>query len=150
MRSMILIPVSVSWGCVSCSSKVGGGRWIGQRSSASTAPRLSSGRPSTSKRRPSVFGPTGTAIRWSVSTPGTSPGRPSASAIVSVRPPLVPRRLRPACRAVLVYLDGVVDGRQLVGRELHVHHRADDLHHRAFSALRHCLPPRSNREQETG
>ena len=40
-----------------------------------------------------------------------------------------------------VYLHGVVDGGQLVGRELDVHHRADDLDHPSFRPFGHRLLP---------
>src|SRR3989304_212993 len=74
---MILRPVSSIWTCVSCSSKVGGGRWIDWRSPA-TSPRPSRGTPSTLKSRPSVPWPVGTAIGRPVSRglcpPGRAPG----------------------------------------------------------------------------
>src|SRR4030042_94326 len=47
--------------------------------------------------------------------------------------------------AVHRYLHGVVDGRQLVAGELHVHHRTDDLHNpslsHGFSPIRPPLRP---------
>ena len=62
MRSMTLMPVSSSSVDGDSSSNVGASRWIDIDLSASTGPRSSIGRPSTSMMRPSVLPPTGTMI----------------------------------------------------------------------------------------
>ena len=87
-RSITLMPVSSSSCDGDSSSNVGALRWIDISFSASTGPRSSIGRPSTSMMRPSVLPPTGTVIGLPVLTtviPRRSPSE-LPSAIVRTMP----------------------------------------------------------------
>ena len=88
---MTLIPVSrISW--VGARSEASGaGRWIGQRSSASTGSPLSIGSPSRLKMRPRVASPTGTVIGAPVSITLSPRCSPSVASIATVRTRSSPR-----------------------------------------------------------
>ena len=136
-RSMTLMPVSNSSVLGDSSANCGGSRWIGRRSVALTGPRPSIGSPSRLNTRPSVSLPTGTVTGAPVSRTSMPRSRPSVEprATQRTRPPprcccTSPR----GCRARLAgtvrrHLDveGVVDRRQVLLRELGVERRADDL-----------------------
>ena len=110
MRSITLMPVSSSSCDGDSSSNAGALRWIDIVFSASTGPRSSIGRPSTSMMRPSVSAPTGTMIGAPVLTTFMPRRRPSElpSAIVRTTP-------SPSCccdferEPDLVHLERVVD-----------------------------------------
>src|SRR5919198_4499239 len=88
---MTLIPVSkistVGWR----SEKLGGSRWIGQRSTSPGGSFLSIGSPITFHRRPSVASPTGTLIGPPVSTTSVPRARPSVESIATARTRSSPR-----------------------------------------------------------
>jgi hypothetical protein len=88
IKSITLMPVSSSSVDGDSSSNVGALRWIDISFSASTVPRSSIGRPSTSMIRPSVLPPTGTMIGLPVLTTFIPRRRPSElpSAIVRTTP----------------------------------------------------------------
>ncbi len=89
---MTLMPVSNIFSSVDCSSSVGAGRWIGQRSVPTTGRSgKSTGSPSTFITRPSVAGPTGIVIGWPRSTAVIPRCRPSVGFIATVRTRLSPR-----------------------------------------------------------
>ena len=73
------------------SSTLGAGRWIGQRSSASTSPALSIGSPSRLKMRPSVPAPTGTVIGPPVSRTRVPRASPSVASMATARMRSSPR-----------------------------------------------------------
>ena len=91
-RSITLIPVSSSSVVGESSWKLGGSRWIGQRSpsAGSLSPR-SIVSPSTLKMRPSVCSPTGTEIGSPVSTTSSPRERPSVESIATARMRSSPR-----------------------------------------------------------
>src|SRR5919202_916509 len=98
IRSMTLMPVSNCSGWTAWSTSAGAGRWMGYLAPAEIGPLASIGSPSTFTRRPSVGGPTGGLI-----------GVAGSDGLLQVE------------------LEGVVNFWQVLGRELHVHHRAHDL-----------------------
>src|SRR6266540_411827 len=88
-RSMTLMPVSNIWVLASSSSKGGGSRWMGHRSSyVIVSAATSSGSPRTLYTCPKVPGPTGTVIGWPVFSTGVPRTSPSVglSAIVRTTP----------------------------------------------------------------
>src|SRR5919202_1316906 len=91
IRSMTLIPVSkistVGWR----SWKLGGSRWIGQRSTSPGASFLSIGSPTPFQSRPRVTSPTGTVIGPPVSTTSVPRARPSVESIATARTRSSPR-----------------------------------------------------------
>ena len=132
MRSMTLMPVSRIDG-VRLLLLEGRRRAVdrpaGRRPSAGG--RLSIGSPSTLNMRPSVFGPTGTEIAAPVSSARDSRRRPSVESIARQRTQLLPRCCCTSVTSVRAVVaddvDGVVDRRELLRRELDVDDRADDL-----------------------
>src|ERR671935_1535380 len=122
---MTLIPVSkistVGWR----SWKLGGSRWIGQRSTSSGASFLSIGSPTTFQRRPRVSLPTGTEIGPPVSTTSAPRASPSVESMATARTRSSPRccwtsamRLiagRPSCSGAstrsAVLISGSVSGK---------------------------------------
>ena len=112
------------------SSKLGGSRWICQRSPSGSGSPLSTGSPSTLKIRPSVTSPTGTVIGPPVSITSSPRARPSVASIAIAR-----TRPSPTCcctsatRVVTESLpsaDGNCDLERVVdGGQLALKHRID-------------------------
>src|SRR6266545_1022486 len=88
-RSITLMPVSNIWVLASSSSKGGGSRWMGHRSSyVIVSAATSSGSPRTLYTCPRVPGPTGTVMGWPVFSTGVPRISPSVGfrAIVRTTP----------------------------------------------------------------
>ena len=84
------MPVSKISVVLTCSSKDGGGLWMGLWVGASTGPRLSRGSPVTLNNRPRVSAPTGTETGLPESSASTPRARPSVGPRARQRTQLFP------------------------------------------------------------
>ena len=135
-RSTTLMPVSKTSVFGSRLTKSGRLRWIGQRSaSAGIGAPLSTGSPSTFRMRPSAGAPTGTEIAAPVSTTSMPRVTPSVLDMATARTWLRPMCCCTSTTTRMVWPLGrdrvdaqrVVELGQVIGLELDVEHRADDL-----------------------
>src|SRR5919205_768711 len=98
------MPVTRISASVDCSANSGAGRWIGSLRLVGTGPRSSTGSPITLMMRPSVSGPTGTAIGPPVSTTLAPRTRPSVVSMAIVRTVFSPRCCATSSTSVLPWL----------------------------------------------
>src|SRR5512143_3997957 len=125
-RSMTLMPVSNASIFTFCSTSVGGGRWIGNRRVAFTGPRSSTGAPLHAARHADRGA--GVLHRHAADEAvgrvhGDAAGRVLAEVLGDLDDEVVGPRVDGGVR----HRARRVDVGQRAGRELHVHHRADDL-----------------------